>query len=46
MYLVNWLVTALYGYQREDRDGGYALVRAYPAGGDPPDRRIYSSSAD
>lgn len=27
-YLVNWLVTALYGYRREDRDGRYATVRA------------------
>ncbi|MFD3457601.1 protein kinase family protein [Streptomyces sp. NPDC058691] len=34
-YLVNWLVTALYGYQREDRDGRYALVRAYAEGERP-----------
>jgi hypothetical protein len=34
-YLVNWLVTALYGYQREDRDGRYALVRAYAEGKRP-----------
>jgi hypothetical protein len=31
-YLVNWLVTALYGYRREDRDGRYALVRSYAEG--------------
>src|ERR1700728_3063167 len=34
-YLVNWLVTALYGYQREDREGRYALVRAYADGRRP-----------
>jgi hypothetical protein len=34
-YLVNWLVTALLGYQREDRDGRYALVRAYAQGKRP-----------
>ena len=34
-YLVNWLVTALYGYQREDREGRYALVRAYADGTRP-----------
>ena len=34
-YLVNWLVTALYGYQREDREGRYALVRAYAEGERP-----------
>ncbi|MCL6299095.1 protein kinase family protein [Streptomyces kronopolitis] len=34
-YLVNWLVTALYGYQREDRQGRYALVRAYAEGKRP-----------
>ena len=34
-YLVNWLVTALYGYQREDREGRYALVRAYAEGKRP-----------
>jgi hypothetical protein len=34
-YLVNWLVTALYGYRREDRDGRYARVRAYAAGKRP-----------
>jgi hypothetical protein len=34
-YLVNWLVTALYGYQREDREGRYALVRAYAEGRRP-----------
>jgi hypothetical protein len=28
-YLVNWLVTALYGYQKQDREGRHALVRAY-----------------
>jgi hypothetical protein len=32
---VNWLVTALYGYQREDREGRYALVRAYAEGRRP-----------
>lgn len=34
-YLVNWLVTALYGYQREDREGRHALVRAYAEGKRP-----------
>jgi len=34
-YLVNWLVTALYGYRREDRDGRYALVRSYAEGERP-----------
>ncbi|MEU8684798.1 serine/threonine-protein kinase [Streptomyces sp. NPDC048611] len=34
-YLVNWLVTALYGFQREDREGRYALVRAYAEGKRP-----------
>ncbi|MFF4231193.1 protein kinase family protein [Streptomyces sp. NPDC001820] len=34
-YLVNWLVTALYGYQREDQEGRYALVRAYAEGKRP-----------
>ncbi|MFE1770986.1 protein kinase family protein [Streptomyces sp. NPDC059008] len=34
-YLVNWLVTALYGYQREDREGRYALVRACAEGKRP-----------
>ena len=34
-YLVNWLVTALYGYQRKDREGRYALVRAYAEGRRP-----------
>lgn len=34
-YFVNWLVTALYGYHREDREGRRALVRAYAAGKRP-----------
>lgn len=34
-YLVNWLVTALLGYQKEDRDGRHALVRAYAEGKHP-----------
>ncbi|MFF3950885.1 protein kinase family protein [Streptomyces sp. NPDC001902] len=34
-YLVNWLVTALYGFRREDREGRYALVRAYAEGKRP-----------
>lgn len=34
-YLVNWLVTALYGYQREDREGRYALVHACAEGKRP-----------
>lgn len=34
-HLVNWLVTALYGYQIEDRDGRGARVRAYAEGERP-----------
>jgi hypothetical protein len=34
-YLVNWLVTALYGYRVEDSDGRYALVRAFADGKRP-----------
>lgn len=34
-YLVNWLVTALFGYQKGDRDGRYELVRAYAEGKRP-----------
>jgi hypothetical protein len=34
-YLVNWLITALYGYQRVDWEGRYALVRAYAEGKRP-----------
>ncbi|MHB8449836.1 MAG: protein kinase family protein [Mycobacteriales bacterium] len=34
-HLVNWLVTALYGYRREDQEGRYAVVRAYAAGKRP-----------
>ncbi|MBT3151350.1 protein kinase family protein [Streptomyces sp. CHD11] len=34
-YLVNWLVTALYGYRRQDREGRRALVRAYAEGERP-----------
>ncbi len=34
-HLVNWLVTALFGYRREDRDGRYALVRAFAEGKRP-----------
>ncbi|GAA3634914.1 hypothetical protein GCM10023079_26590 [Streptomyces chitinivorans] len=34
-YLVNWLVTALYGYRIEDREGRRALVRAYAGGRRP-----------
>ncbi len=34
-YLVNWLVTALQGYRTDDRDGRYALVRAYAEGEHP-----------
>jgi hypothetical protein len=34
-YLVNWLVTALCGYSKEDREGRYALVRAYAEGKHP-----------
>lgn len=35
MYLVNWLVTALHGCPRQDREGRYALVRAYAEGRRP-----------
>lgn len=34
-YLVNWLVTALHEYRTDDRDGRYALVRAYAEGKRP-----------
>ncbi|MFI9410834.1 protein kinase family protein [Nocardia gamkensis] len=34
-YLVNWLVTALYGLRREDREARAAMVRAF-AEGKPP----------
>ncbi|MFI6582713.1 protein kinase family protein [Embleya sp. NPDC050493] len=34
-YLVNWLVTALFGYRREDGDGRYELVRAFAEGKRP-----------
>ncbi|MFG2887914.1 hypothetical protein [Streptomyces sp. NPDC048248] len=34
-YLVNWLVTALYGYQRADQEGRHALVRSYAEGKRP-----------
>jgi hypothetical protein len=34
-YLVNWLVTALFGCEVGDRDGRYALVRAYADGQRP-----------
>ncbi|MFF1274715.1 protein kinase family protein [Streptomyces marokkonensis] len=34
-YLVNWLVTALYGFRREDREGRRALVRALAEGERP-----------
>lgn len=34
-YLVNWLITALFGYRREDQDGRYELVRAYAEGKRP-----------
>lgn len=34
-YLVHWLVTALFGYRPEDRDGRYELVREYAAGKRP-----------
>lgn len=34
-YLVNWLITALFGYQRGDQDGRYELVRAYAEGRRP-----------
>jgi hypothetical protein len=33
-WLVNWLITALYGYERKERE---ALIRACAEGGDPPD---------
>ncbi|MFI0901887.1 protein kinase family protein [Streptomyces sp. NPDC020983] len=33
-WLVNWLITALYGYERQERE---ALVRACAEGQDPPD---------
>ncbi|WP_405983331.1 protein kinase family protein [Streptomyces sp. NBC_00872] len=32
-YLVNWLITALYGYERKERE---ALIRACAEGEDPP----------
>lgn len=35
-YLVNWLVTALYGLRREDREGRATMVRAF-AEGKPPE---------
>ncbi|MET9155285.1 protein kinase family protein [Streptomyces griseoflavus] len=34
-HLVNWLVTALYGYRVDDRDGRYALVRDFAGGRRP-----------
>ncbi|MEV0235354.1 protein kinase family protein [Nonomuraea sp. NPDC050786] len=34
-YRVNWLVTALYGLRREDREGRYKRVRAYAEGERP-----------
>ncbi|MFI6351040.1 protein kinase family protein [Streptomyces sp. NPDC050560] len=34
-YLVNWLVTALYGYRRQDGEGRLARVRAYADGERP-----------
>ncbi|WP_062206299.1 hypothetical protein [Streptomyces sp. NBRC 109706] len=34
-YLVNWLVTALYGHRRGDQEGRAARVRAYAAGERP-----------
>ncbi len=34
-YFVNWLVTALYGFQVDDRDGRYVAVRAYAEGRQP-----------
>ncbi|MGW8530608.1 MULTISPECIES: protein kinase family protein [Nocardiopsidaceae] len=34
-YLVNWLVTALYGFEAEDRDGRQERVRSYAEGGRP-----------
>ncbi|MFD8246571.1 protein kinase family protein [Nocardia sp. NPDC059691] len=35
-YLVNWLLTALYGLRREDREARAAMVRAF-AVGEPPE---------
>lgn len=32
---MNWLVTALFGFRRQDREGRYALVRAYAEGRRP-----------
>ncbi|MET8638040.1 protein kinase family protein [Streptomyces sp. NPDC004680] len=34
-YLVNWLVTALFGLQREDRNDRYELMRAFAEGKRP-----------
>lgn len=34
-YLVHWLVTALFGFRAEDRDGRSALVRAFAEGKRP-----------
>lgn len=34
-YLVNWLITALNGYHRDDWEGRYARVRAYAKGKRP-----------
>ncbi|GAA3264678.1 hypothetical protein GCM10020216_109080 [Nonomuraea helvata] len=34
-YMVNWLITALYGLRREDRDGRYKRVCAYAEGERP-----------
>ncbi|AUG75221.1 hypothetical protein CFP65_0242 [Kitasatospora sp. MMS16-BH015] len=34
-YLVNWLLTDLYGHRPEDREGRYARVRAYAEGERP-----------
>ncbi|MGW7283465.1 hypothetical protein ACWGIV_35450 [Streptomyces sp. NPDC054844] len=34
-YLVNWLVTALHGLSKQERDDRYALVRAYADGQRP-----------
>nr|WP_051945308.1 hypothetical protein [Streptacidiphilus rugosus] len=34
-YLVNWLVTALFGFRRADREGRAALVRSYADGRRP-----------
>ncbi|RAG81065.1 protein kinase family protein [Streptacidiphilus pinicola] len=36
-YLVNWLVTALYGFRREDREARAELVRAIAQGRTPTD---------